>query len=311
MAAPTVLSVSSRRVPPGGSVTVNGAGFCPDCSVSIGGKTIIPLDYSDTELVFMAPADIGDYTFTINCGGESSAVLKLFVVDLTEIPIYIPQEKNKETFRDMLLGLMPRGFGWFKGILGNWAKLFSGFAVVFLYIYELFLSLFREGSASHTSSFDLWEQELGLPRNDLTFTSAADRRSEIYRVECRKGGATIPYLESIATLFGVESKVYEYWKDPDSFPAWVAALGTDALMYWSVMLTVPASEMTVFNCNSECDDYLRYWWNEPLESALLAIKPSHTMMIFIYNLVNNVYNVVASSDGSVVAGDSGEVYIYG
>lgn len=211
----------------------------------------------------------------------------------------------------MLLGLMPRGFGWFKGILGNWAKLFSGFAVVFLYIYELFLSLFREGSASHTSSFDLWEQELGLPRNDLTFTSAADRRSEIYRVECRKGGATIPYLESIATLFGVESKVYEYWKDPDSFPAWVAALGTDALMYWSVMLTVPASEMTVFNCNSECDDYLRYWWNEPLESALLAIKPSHTMMIFIYNLVNNVYNVVASSDGSVVAGDSGEVYIYG
>lgn len=311
MSAPTILSVSSKLVPPGGIVTVNGAGFCPDCVVFINEKNVDPIDYSENDLIFSAPEILGEFSFTINCEGESSSSLKVFVVDLTAIPIYIPKNRNKETYRDMLLSLMPRGFAWFKEITGYWAKLFSGFSVAFLFIYELFCSLCREGSASHTNSFDLWEQELALPKNGLSFSSDSDRRSEIYRVDCKKGGSTIPYLESIASLYGLESKVYEYWKDPDSFPAWIIALGSDALMYWSVMITVKSSVMKIFNCNSECDDYLRYWWNEPLESALLSVKPSHTQMIFIYNLIDDVVNVISSSDGSVVSGDSGEVYVYG
>lgn len=283
MSAPIVHSLSPMMAGVGCPVTISGCGFSAYSSVKCGYKTIPASECADDSLTFSAPGDSGTYAVSVTNGEEYSEELKLVVVELCNVPVRRLPERDEEEFRDSLLGLMPRGFAWYKGNDGNWWKLLSAFGSTFAEVYGTLRSLVDESSPLKTTSYASWEKELGLPRKGLEFSEDSDRLAEIYRIARRPGGCTVPYFKGIVSLFGLGCRVYEYWKNSEKFED--VDFGTDdPNFYWMVQLEYQTSEIytDVFSCNSECDDYLRTWWRENVETLLELSKPAHTKLVFTY-----------------------------
>lgn len=300
MASPVVRGISPLLAGTGCEVTLFGCGFSAATVVDCGGR-IVPSGFDESSLAFTAPSRPGTYTVRAVNGENASAVYRLVVVPLEKVPCRNLPVRTDDDYRDALLGLFPRGFAWFKGKGGNWWKLVSAFAVAFCIVYETLRQHVRESSPLGTTSFDIWERELGLPRKGLEFSDDAGRRSEIYRIARRPGGCTVPYFEGIAALFGKSVEIFEYWKDPEPF-AEVNFGDDDPNFYWAVKMDIARSDMHVCTCNDTCNDYLRWWWDDRLEAMFELIKPAHTKLVFLYGTGRNL--LAESGDG--ILAETGE-----
>ena len=141
----SVQQISPLRVNQGGSVYVFGSGFDYKCKVLADNGTpsqiteLSVLDYDETSLEFVAPKEVGSYDVLVVRENILFGRFSLTVVALSELNVWnIARRDNvvrdgvdyeNEEFRSALLGLLPRGFAWFKGKAGNWWKLFAGFSV--------------------------------------------------------------------------------------------------------------------------------------------------------------------------------------
>ena len=267
------------------------------------------LDYGETWLEFSAPSAPGAYTVTIARDGYSFGEFSLTVVSLRNSETWniAPRENVKrdgidvenEEFRNALLGLMPRGFAWFTGKIGNWWKLFSAFSLGFSAVYSVFRLLVDESSPAKTTSYEEWERELGLPIKGLEQRTDGGRLAEIYRVARKQGGCTVPYFKSIAALFGINVGIYEYFKNPEKFEG-VDFGDDDPNFYWMLEIEAESEDWYACTCNDTCNDYLQYWWNAPIESLFDAVKPAHTKLIYSYYETERELVVVDDSDNVIV-----------
>lgn len=317
--------ISPLRVNQGGSVYVFGSGFDYKCKVLADNGTpsqiaeLSVLDYGETWLEFSAPSAPGAYTVTIARDGYSFGEFSFTVVSLRNSETWniAPRENVKrdetdfenEEFRNALLGLMPRGFAWFIGKMGNWWKLFSAFSLGFSAVYAVFRLLVDESNPAKTTSYEEWERELGLPIKGLEQSTDTRRLEEIFRVARKKGGATVPYFKSLAALFGLRAEVYEYWNpEHRSHFEGVDFGDDDPNFYWMIAVEGSAEDWHICTCNDTCNDYLQQWSNVPAEVMFEKLKPAHTKLLCSYVdvdvelvLVDNQDNVLIANNAPVVA----------
>lgn len=317
----SVQQISPLRVNQGGSVYVFGSGFDCKCKVladngtpsQIAGLTV--LDYDDNSLEFVAPKETGSYDVLVVRENILFGRFSLTVVALSELNVWnIARRDNvvrdgvdyeNEEFRSALLGLLPRGFAWFKGKVGNWWKLFAGFSLGFSAVYKILRDLVFESSPAKTTSYETWERELGLPIKGVERDSASGKLAEIYRISRKKGGVTVSYFKSISSLFGLNVSIYEYWKSEDRPKFEGVDFGDDDPNFcWLLEIEAESSDWRYCTCNDTCNDYLQFWWNEPVESLYDAIKPAHTKLLYAYKEVERELVVVDDSNDVVVVNDN-------
>lgn len=299
----SVQNMKPSMVANGNPVHVFGAGFDSHCSVTVsenGNSSLASvLDYNDSELVFSAPEYIGEYTIMVSRDGVLYASFSLQVVKLEKSDVWKLPARDDKDFRHALIGLLPRGFAWFTGRCGNWWKLFGGFGAGLQSVYNLFCDLAKQMSPMTTSSFAEWENELGLPKKGIVRDSSIGRLEEIYRISRKKGGNTVPYFKSVASLFGRYSEIYEYWKNPEVFEG-VDFGEDDPNFYWMVAIESRHDDWHICTCNDTCNDYLQEWWFAPLEAMFDLIKPAHTKLLYKYIDVEHEL-VVVDDENNVIS----------
>lgn len=300
-----VQDIMPLSVRAGGVVRLSGSDFDSTCSVYAGNSQAVVLDYDTDWLEFEAPAAEGSYEVRLLQNGTErfSATLTVTAVDDAEtwnLPV-----RGTDEFRNALLGLMPRGFAWHTGKTGNWWKLFSAFAAGFLDIYNSFRQLIDESSPFKTTSFDVWERELGLPVRGFEQSTDEGRKNEIIRVARKKGGVTIPYMRSLLDLYGVRYDLYEYWKNPSAFPAWLANReGEMANFYVLIKVYGDSYNPHGFKCTSHCTDSLGAPHDSVLESIVEHEKPAHVKIMYSY-----VIRVLTDMSGNPLVDDNNRMII--
>jgi len=276
--------------------TLWGIGFSSNCKVKFDGSTDVKslIDVEDGRLVFKAPKSTGTYSLYVEDENEvKSNYISLVVLQRNLMPVNKIAEREKNDFSLMLKGLLPRGFMWnFKwssvnSEKTNWQKLLESIAAgVYEVWHEMLIPLVKNSSPAITGALVEWESELGLPRKGIPYEGTDSqklkkRSDEVFRISRGRGGSTIPLIKNIIELFGLDAEVYEYFNYPNVFPQWVKNLGEDAYMYSMIKITGGVS-VTEFNCESCCDDYLSFWWNQNFENAIEFDKLAHIKFIFVY-----------------------------
>lgn len=287
----------------GGFVTVHGGVFTSGTRIEIAGKTLVPYDVADDYIVFSAPADLGKYTFTIIEGAVRSPAVNLVVVDAAEVSVNRLPKRGQDEFLQMLIGLMPKGFIWDIKPGTNFYKIFSAVSSLLLMIYDLFRSILVESSPITTTEIELWENELGLPREGLEQSTAEGRKNEIIRIARKPGGCTLPHYRQIMEMYGKDFEIYEYWKDPSKFPSWVYQENGDKANFF-VMFKIYQSEFTKnFTCKSKCNAKLGNERDIVLEKLLEFDKPAHVKFIYSYAiriLTDENSNPLTTEDGKLL-----------
>ena len=299
-----IISADKYKISKGGIVTVYGVGFNESCKVRVSGVLYDVVDYSDEFICFYAPKNNGRYSFRIFDESSTSDDLTLYVDDYENLPTTKLQNRDEASFLRTLESLMPRGFAWNFGVGTNWRKFLSAVALGFAYLYETLKELVVQMSPYSTTSLGVFENELNLPRKGLEQKTFSGRKSEIVRISRKQGGATIPYLKSLVNLYGANFDLYEYWKNPEQFPAWVGNEGDKANFY--LLLKVYAKEYYKygFNCKSKCNEALGKQRDRILESILDGEKPAHVKIIYKY-----VIRALTDENGKVLTTDDGKVLI--
>lgn len=286
----------------GCEATLWGVGFTSQCAVEVvkdgerSTRNLIEVD--DSRIVFSVPAE-GAYTVSVSLDDESLEI-PMIVLSRDLMPVNrFPSRGDKETskkkdiakFAQMLKGLLPRGFIWnFKWTSvdsekTNWQKLLESVAAGISNVWDSLADLLVNSSPACTKAVAAWNDELGLPRKGLGFKDDVDKKkakAEIYRIARARSGSTVPHFQNIIDLFGLNAEVVEYWDKPDRFPDWVKELGDDAYMYVMIEIHDSKIKKTFFDCNSACDEYLSFWWNENFESAIDFDKLAHVKFIYLY-----------------------------
>lgn len=310
-----VRNYSGKVIAKGGTISVYGSCFTNLTRGWLGDKELVVKDYEYGFVEFAGLSTVGQYVLYVGTSVENRQEVGPIVIrELTGLHLYRLKKPTLNEARDMMLGLFPRGFAWYKGLDGNFAKLSRGLSRVVCEIYQLVISYQNAVSPSHTDSFEDWENELALPEKGVVSNIDDFRREEIFRKDCRKGGCTIPYFKSIALLFGKKINIYEYFNNPEKFED-VDFGDDDPNFYWMIEFEANSSDMHVCTCNDTCNDYLREWWNAPIEAMFDAIKPAHTKLVYSYTndfqelvLVDDNENVIETPTRAItVAVRSGEV----
>ena len=278
-----VQDISPISVNVGNTVRLSGSGFDGACSVYAGNTAALVTDYDVDRLEFEAPKTEGSYVVRLVRGGVEAFRATIEVVGVEDAETWNLPVRGQGEFRNALIGMMPRGFAWHLGKNGNWWKLFTAFAAGFRELHENFRRLVDESSPLKTTSFAEWEKELGLPIKGLQQSTAAGRKNEIIRIARKKGGCTVPYLKSLLNLYGARYELFEYWKNPNVFPSWVARNYGDKANF-CILVKVYQDHYTSrgFTCNSKCDDALGGPNDYVMEAILEQEKPAHVKIIYRY-----------------------------
>ena len=279
-----VRNYSGRKIAKGGTVVVYGSGFSLSTKAWMDDTQCSMLDYDYCEAKFTGVSVPGSYTFYVGDSSENRVAIGAVDVvdDINKLHLYRLAVPTVDASCNAMMGLFPRGFAWYKGNDGNFARLMRGLADVIILFYELVVMYKTQVSPSHTDSFGDWETELRLPEDGVESSGiVVKRREEVFRKSCRKGGVTVPYFKSLAALFGIESKIYEYWENPGRFAEFDFG-DDDPNFYWMLEIKAKEEDWKVCTCNDSCNDYLQRWWNVPIESMFGLLKPSHTKLLFSY-----------------------------
>lgn len=278
-----VRSIHPLRAGVGTPVTIRGCGFNSECEIFIGENSVPVLDYTADSITFSAPMEAGDCTADVVVNDVVVASKDFVVVDLEQVNAYELPARAEDEFRDVLIGMMPRGFAWYTGHDGNFYKLLSAIGFALYYVYSMLVDLVRQMSPVKTGSLTTWENELGLPRDGLSHDNESDRISEIYRISRKRQGFTVPFYKSVCRLFGFEPQIYEYWKTPSAFSG-IDFGSDDPNFYWMVDCGTEVGEVKYATCESTCEDYLSWWGITAMENLLNLIKPAHTKLLSRYTL---------------------------
>ncbi len=289
----------------GCEATLWGVGFTSDCCIVLhdGSKEVVKnaIEVEDTRIVFSVPAE-GCYTVSVKRGDAVEIeTVPMVVLSRDYMPVNrFPARSGEDATNDvekfalMLKGLLPRGFMWnFKWApktadvneKTNWQKLLESIAAGVSHVWDVLAEMLVNSSPACTKAIASWNDELALPRKGLEFAHDDDgkkAKAEIYRIARARSGSTVPHFQNIIDLFGLNAEVVEYWQKPDEFPQWVRDLGEDAYMYVMIKIKDSAIEQTFFDCESACDDYLSFWWNENFENAIEFDKLAHVKFIYLY-----------------------------
>lgn len=308
-----VRNYTGKVVAKGGTIRINGSGFSKNTFAWLGDQKLTVKDYSYDYVEYVALSTAGSYTLYVGVSLENRSSIGIVIIrDLSSLHLYRPKKPSADESMNAMLGLMPRGFAWYKGNGksgsandGNFAKLLRGLSRVVVDVYRLAISFKESLSPSHTDSFDVWERELRLPEPGVYTPNSQRRREEIFRKACRKGGSTIPYFKSIAALFNVHVDVYEYW-NPDHRSKFegIDFGDDDPNFYWMLEIEAQPEDWKVCTCNDTCNDYLQQWWNVPLESMFNVVKPAHTKLVYSY-FESERELVIADDDNNVIVTDAG------
>lgn len=278
-----VQDVSPISVNVGNTVRLSGSGFDGACSVYAGNTAALVTDYDVDWLEFEAPKTKGSYVVRLVRGGAEAFRATIEVVGVEDAETWNLPVRGQDEFRNALIGMMPRGFAWHLGKNGNWWKLFMAFAAGFLELHENFRRLVDESSPLKTTSFAEFEKELGLPIKGLQQSTAAGRKNEIIRIARKKGGCSVPYLKSLLNLYGARYELFEYWKNPNVFPSWVARKYGE-MANFCVLVKVYQNSYTSrgFTCKSKCTASLGGPNDYVMESILDQAKPAHVKIVYRY-----------------------------
>ena len=299
-----VRNYSGKVIAKGGTISVYGSCFTNLTRGWLGDEELVVKDYEYGFVEFVGLSTVGQYVLYVGTSFENRQEVGPVVIrELTGLHLYRLKKPTLNEARDMMLGLLPRGFAWYKGLDGNFAKLSRGLSRVVCEIYQLAISYQNAVSPSHTDSFEDWENELALPEKGVVSNTDGFRREEIFRKDCRKGGCTIPYFKSIALLFGKKINIYEYYLNPEKFED-VDFGGDDPNFYWMIEIEAESEDWRACTCNDTCNDYLQYWWNAHIESLFDAVKPAHTKLLYAYKEVERELVVVDDSNNVVVVNDN-------
>lgn len=286
-----VRNYAGKRVAKSGTVYVYGAGFSHLTKAWLNSKEISLKDYDYGHAEFTVHTKIGKYSLYVGSDVADRILIgDVEICELTDLPLSGPRVPEKsadgsiDTARDAMISLLPRGVAWYKGHDGNFSRLMAGLANVVRSFYELAMSYRASVSPSHTDSFDVWESELALPRFSSGYgDSDTRRREEIFRINGKKGAATIPYLKSLLNLYGAKYDLYEYWKNPLVFPSWIAAKnGEKAKFFILVKVYQDKYSDKGANCNSNCNSSLGGPRDIVLESIIEQAKPAHVRIVYRY-----------------------------
>ena len=301
-----VRNYSGKSVQKGGTVYVYGAAFSNLTRAWLNNEELKLKDYDYGHAEFTAPTSVGSRTLYVGSSlSDRKSIGTVTVRDYENLQLHRIRIPLLDEIRDVMLGLMPRGFAWYKGTDGVFARLMRGVAGAVRKLYQLAVSFQEESSPTHTTSYSDWERELALPLKGLEQSSAAGRKSEIMRVACKKGGATVPYLKSLLDLYGARYDMYEYWKNSSVFPSWVASKYSD-LANFCVLVKVYQDHYfdKGFRCTSKCNATLGEPHDLLLEAILDQAKPGHVKIIYKY-----VVKVLTDMDGNPIVDDSNRMII--
>ena len=293
-----VVSENCIRVNVGGTVTVHGGVFTPSCKAKIGNKNYNPIEVSAGEFSFVAPSEPQETTFQIVNGSVTSPTVRLVVVPAQELQVFELSRRTSGDFDSLVRGLLPRGFN-FSG--PGFGKLFAALSLSLLYVYNFLISLVKESNPYTTTDLDAWEVEMGLPRNGLAFEDPEIRRREILKIARARGGLSLPYYRLILDMYGKDYEIYEYWKNPEKFPAWVASVHGERARFFVLFKIYNKEFSTGATCTSGCTASLGGERDSDLEALLNEIKPAHVQFIFSYFI-----RILTDDDGVALTDGNGK-----
>jgi len=326
-----VQSISSGVLAPGQQLTIWGGFFVDACQVLFNGIAGVIEDVNDGAIVAVCPDELGDYSVQVKNGSKVIDAGTLRVVELSETPLPSrPREYALADFVSYVRGLFPRGNVLDLQPSSNFGKFIKGLALSVQYLWENLQSMFTAMDPAHTSNFDDWEDDLGLPVNGIIVNSFENRRREIYRVACTPGGCTKPYFKKVLRLMGYEADISEYYKDASDFTvttleytdnddgttSWQSKNYTysfpetaDRKFYWQIRLHVPDLKVGYADCeNGTCESFLVQWEDYVMENVINAIKPAHTVCIFIYDNMNTCY--LTDETRNILIDEYGDYLVY-
>lgn len=301
-----VQGISSGVLAPGQQLTIWGGFFDDACQVLFNGVPGVVESVEDGTLAAVCPGAMGEYSVEVKKGSAVAYAGSLHVVKLGETPLYArPKDYSLGDLVSYVRGLFPRSAVLDLAPSSNFGKFINGMARAVRYLWSVISDLFRDLDPAHTESFDAWEADLGLPVDGILVNGFDERRAEIYRVACTKGGATKPYILKILRLMGYEAEISEYYKDASDFTvhtleytdnadgttSWQSVdytyafpEGADRKFYWRICLHVSDLKTACADCETgTCESFLVTWEDYAMENVINAIKPAHTVAIFVYD----------------------------
>lgn len=140
--------------------------------------------------------------------------------------------------------------------------------------------------ATATIMLPEWEKTLGLP-DDCSIgeiDSIAKRQAAVVAKLISTGGQSIAYFITIASTLGYDITITQYRQARAGMSVCGDALnGEDWPFTW--LVTAPETTINYARAGrTYCGDPLRSWGNRQLECRINALAPSHTIVLFGYDI---------------------------
>jgi uncharacterized protein YmfQ (DUF2313 family) len=276
-------------------VTLTGFNLDTVTGVQVGSlDPVVPVIFSSRELEFTTPPGTGYGVQPITLLGAfgTAAGPDLTFVDLGGLDNYHPRRYAAAEYTSQLFELLPKGPAWTRRLVSTLGKILSACAEELSRVHGREDELLDEHTPSHTrNSLAEWETELGLPEiPSETELAPSVRAREVFRKANSLGGCSAGYFENLAALLGIPLVVEELYTSADPFKAGSAVAG-DALTQgpwlfaWKVTISAASSSLEDFTAgHSVAGDPLRVWGLSGVEKFLDSLKPSHTILVYTYDL---------------------------
>ena len=129
-----------------------------------------------------------------------------------------------------------------------------------------------------------WEKSLGLPNPCAGMAPTIEqRRAQVLARFANTGGQSRAFYIGFARQLGYEIGIVDYAPFRAS---WSAAGSPVASEDWAFVwgITAPLNQINYFRAGvGAAGEPLAYWSNDVLECEMNAIKPAHTILLFLYS----------------------------
>lgn len=187
-------------------------------------------------------------------------------------------------FTSALLGLLPRGRVWPKGLDSVHAQAVSCYSPTFQRLSDKALGLLVD--AFPATTVDLlpeWESALGLPDPCAgTSPTLQARRNQVVARFTNSGGQSVAFFVAFAASLGYSVTITQYAPFRCGQAACGQPLGGEEWAFtWAINSRL--NTITTFRVGqSSAGEPLASWSNTVLECELTAAKPAHTYLQFHY-----------------------------
>lgn len=210
-----------------------------------------------------------------------------------------PAVASATDYRDLLLGLLPRGLAWTRDPTSRLGLVCHAIGDELARVHNRILDLIDEADPSAANPADAafsatglggllddWERVLGLPDpyvdTPIGSYTVAERRAAAGAKYAAQGGCTAAYFIAVAARLG-----YTITIDEPVDPWRVDSSRVDEPIYdegWAFTWIVTASydDVSYWRCDMPCDMPLTNWGTGDIVSTLEALKPAHTTIHWVF-----------------------------